>query len=476
MNFYFYDLETTGLDSFKDRIMQFGGQRLDENLEPLNEIEEFYVKLGEDILPNPQAIATHKILPQTANLEGLSEYQFLNWLEKNVYLPSTIYAGYNSINFDNQFMRWMHWRNFAPTAPMIASASSLDIYRSFRLAADLRPEGLNWSRDESGLKSSLTLGSLMAANKIEHDQAHSAAGDVKATIDLARLIKKAQPKLFAHFLRLLEVNFIKEIITQNSQPFIYNHHNNLITGANTTLATILTEHPTRVGCFIVYDLRQEVAPWQKLSAYDLSLRLKRIGPKDKLATPFSILDVNQSPIVAPISVLDNASAKRLNLGKAKIFGNWQALKKGNLAKTVSDAYLKLTSDTAETSSLPLLLEASLAKKKISDNDEQKRQSVRAAKVSEIANLNLEFDDPRFKYLQLLYQARNFPKTLKVDQLLDWEKYKEQIFLSSKPSGLDAFKRQLRQSLMRFRDDPEILNILEELQTYIENILPEPIVN
>ena len=472
MSFYFYDLETTGLDPFKDRIMQFGGQSLDDDLHPAGELEEFYVKLSEDILPHPQAIITHRILPQTANLEGLSEYQFLNWLEENVYSDSTIYGGYNTINFDNQFMRWLHWRNFAPVSPMLAPSASLDIYKLLRLTADLRPEGMNWPRHPLSKKPSLTLGALTAANQIEHNRIHSAAGDVSATIALAHLVKKAQPKLFAHFMKLLQSSFIKEITGQNNKPFIHSHYNNLFFGASTTLAVVLAEHPTKVGCFIIYDLRQNIASWQKLNAYDLSLRLKKIGPKDQLATPFSILDINQSPAVAPASVLDAESAKRLNLNRTQILKNWRELQKSNLAKTVSDAYLKLSNDTLETSDSPASFEISLAKAKISEADEQKRQQVRAAKPSQIAELNLQFDDPRFKDLQLLYQARNFPKTLKIDQLFVWEKYKRQVLSGGKPSGLDIFKRHLRQNLVQFSDDAEVFNILEELQSYVENILPE----
>ena len=116
----------------------------------------------------------------------------------------------------------------------------------------------------------------------------------------------------------------------------------------------------------------------------------------------------------------------------------------------------------------------MAQAKPAEGDEQKRQLLRAAKPAEIADLDLKFTDPRLKQLQLLYQARNFPKTLKIDQLFDWEQYKEQLFLGGKPSGLDLFKRRLRQHLLRFRDNPEVLNLLEELQSYVENILPEKV--
>ena len=37
MNFFFYDLETSGLDKANAHIMQFAGQRTDENFNPIGE-------------------------------------------------------------------------------------------------------------------------------------------------------------------------------------------------------------------------------------------------------------------------------------------------------------------------------------------------------------------------------------------------------------------------------------------------------
>ena len=468
MNFYFYDLETTGLDPFRDRMMQFAGLRTDASLKPLGEVEEFYVKLSEDVLPSPQAIAAHGILPQTANLEGLSEYQFLNWLEKEAYQPETIYSGYNNADFDDQFVRWLHWRNFADPSPMTHAGSSFDIYRLIRLAADLRPEGLKWPEGINGRRPSLTLTALTAANGISHEGAHRAGADVEATLELARRLKKAQPKLFEHALQLLQAGFVEKIIGANI--FLYSSHSNLASGASTTLAAVLAEHPTRSGCFIVYDLRCPPTEWQKLSAYDLSLRLQNARRKDQPRPPFSIIDISRAPAVAPTSVLNPISVEHLHLDKQLISKHWRALKQSGLAKTAAEAYLKI----AESTSVPAGLEAILARAKVSDNDARMRHLVRSAKPEEIANLELEFEDPSFKQLRLLYQARNFPKTLKTEQLLNWEEYKRRLFISGKPNALTLFERQIRQTAVRFSDDAEVSNLLMELQVYVENIMPEPV--
>ena len=63
MTYYFYDLETTGLSASRDRIIQFAGQRLDDKLRPVAQVDQYLVKLSLDVIPKPAAILTHRILP-----------------------------------------------------------------------------------------------------------------------------------------------------------------------------------------------------------------------------------------------------------------------------------------------------------------------------------------------------------------------------------------------------------------------------
>ena len=53
--FFFYDLETSGLNPRQDRIMQFAGQRTTLDLEPIGEPYNILVKLNDDTLPSPDA-------------------------------------------------------------------------------------------------------------------------------------------------------------------------------------------------------------------------------------------------------------------------------------------------------------------------------------------------------------------------------------------------------------------------------------
>src|ERR1700712_1652836 len=102
--FFFYDLETTGITSRDCRIMQFAGQRTDLNLSPIGDSENIFIKLTPDILPDPEAILLTGITPQQTLVDGISEFEFLQYFTKEIATPDTIFIGYNTVRFDDEFM------------------------------------------------------------------------------------------------------------------------------------------------------------------------------------------------------------------------------------------------------------------------------------------------------------------------------------------------------------------------------------
>ena len=74
--FYFYDLETSGLKSRTDRIMQFAGIRTDENFQPVGEPTNLFVELPDDTLPSPGAVMVTGIAPMATRTDGISERDF----------------------------------------------------------------------------------------------------------------------------------------------------------------------------------------------------------------------------------------------------------------------------------------------------------------------------------------------------------------------------------------------------------------
>ncbi|MDR1197278.1 MAG: exodeoxyribonuclease I, partial [Candidatus Nomurabacteria bacterium] len=103
--FFFYDLETSGLDPRTDRIMQFAGWRTDLELQPIGQPVDFLVKLSDDTLPSPEALLVTGLTPQKTLAEGLPEHEFIRRAEEEFFTPGTVAIGYNNIRFDDEFMR-----------------------------------------------------------------------------------------------------------------------------------------------------------------------------------------------------------------------------------------------------------------------------------------------------------------------------------------------------------------------------------
>src|SRR4029079_148122 len=112
MKFYFYDLETTGFNAREGRIMQFGGQRTDANLQPLGEPDNVFIKLTPDILPDPYAVLVTGITPQKTLTDGITEAEFTKYFHEKIVQPDTVFIGYNNIRFDDDFIRHILYRNF----------------------------------------------------------------------------------------------------------------------------------------------------------------------------------------------------------------------------------------------------------------------------------------------------------------------------------------------------------------------------
>ena len=103
--FFFYDLETSGLKAREDRIMQFAGQRTSMELEPMGEPVNILVKMTDDALPSPGAINVTGITPQQTLADGISEAEFCRFVTEEVFVPGTVAVGYNTVRFDDEFMR-----------------------------------------------------------------------------------------------------------------------------------------------------------------------------------------------------------------------------------------------------------------------------------------------------------------------------------------------------------------------------------
>ena len=102
--YLFYDIETTGLNKAFDQILQFAAIRTDRQL---NEIERYTirVKLRPDVIPSPGAIITNRLSLSDFAL-GLCEFEAIRQIHELLNQRQTISLGYNSLGFDDEFLRF----------------------------------------------------------------------------------------------------------------------------------------------------------------------------------------------------------------------------------------------------------------------------------------------------------------------------------------------------------------------------------
>jgi len=184
-SYLFYDIETSGLNKSFDQILQFAAIRTDMQL---NELERYNitVSLRPDVVPSPMATITHRIGIETC-MEGICEYEAVRHIHALMNREGTISLGYNTLGFDDEFLRFAFHRNLLSpyTHQWANGCSRMDLLPMAVLYHLYMPGTLTWPRLENG-KTTLKLEKLSQANALAEGQAHDAMVDVEATLALAR--------------------------------------------------------------------------------------------------------------------------------------------------------------------------------------------------------------------------------------------------------------------------------------------------
>lgn len=185
--YLFYDLETTGLNPCFDQVLQFAAIRTDLQLHEL-ERYEFQVKLNCDIILSPGAMITHRIgIDQSQT--GISELAAITQIHQLLNTPGTISLGYNTLGFDDEFLRFSFYRNLLPpyTHQYAQQCSRMDLYPFTVMFHLFNPAVLSYWPSAS-----LKLEHISTVNQLAQGQAHTAMVDVEATVALAKKFIQAR--------------------------------------------------------------------------------------------------------------------------------------------------------------------------------------------------------------------------------------------------------------------------------------------
>ena len=472
MTYYFYDTETSGLSAKWQRIMQFAGIRTDEEFNEIGEPDNWLVKLTPDVLPEPEAILITGITPQQTLLEGYSEPEFADLLMKQIFTPGTTALGYNSIRFDDEFIRYTLYRNFFDPYEREWSddRGRWDIVDMVRMTRALRPEGIVWPVSEDGRPTN-RLEKLSVANGVLHDAAHDALSDVRATIGIAKLLRDAQPKLFEHLSSLQNKKAVARFLEQNKgRPLVHSSSKFSSDFLGTSVVVPIVPHPTNPNAVLVFDLRHSPKQFADFTPEELAeaafTPYKQLAEKDKTRLPIKAVHLNKSPALAPMGVLDEESQARIQLTISKVETHLKEL--AAIDKFGERVGLAWESNSFEEESD---VDAMLYSSFLNDSDRKLLQQVRNRKADDLAGYHPNFIDERMNELLLRYKARNFPTSLDEDEKQLWEQYRAKRLQGSiGPQGLQAYQSKLAQ-LAQETKSKEKLFLLEELQLYAQSIAP-----
>lgn len=438
-SFFFYDLETSGLRGREDRIMQFAGQRTTLDLEPIGEPVNILVKLTEDALPSPQAINVTKITPQQTLRDGISEAEFCKYIINDIFTPGTIALGYNTVRFDDEFMRATLWRNFYDPYEWEwkDGRSRWDMLDVVRMTRALRPEGINWPFTDDGRPTN-SLESLTSANGLSHEHAHDALSDVYATIAVAKMVKSKQPDLFQFLFKTRNKKEVAKYVNlANPMPVVYS--SGRYPGEFNKTTVVVPIAPSRNGNVLVYDLRYN---------------LEEILDNESFYPVVKELCYNKCPAIAPLSVLEKKDGwEKIGLTPETIAQNLEILNRH------PDFIERMRTENEERPEFPEAPEPEQALYDgfLNDKDRIKVEAVRNTDKNKLADFYPEFDDTRLPELLLHYKGRNFPETLSEPEMEKWENFR---------------RARLQKQLPRFLAELENVKddfIKEELKLYLESL-------
>ncbi len=458
--------------------MQFAGQRTDMELNPIGDPINLIIKLTPDVLPSPDAILVTGITPQQTLADGITEVEFLKIFYDEVVQPNTIFAGFNSIRFDDEFMRFMHYRNFYDPYEWQwqDGCSRWDVLDLVRMTRALRPDGIEWPFTPDG-KPTNRLEMITKINGLDHQNAHDALNDVYATIAVAKLILTKQPALFANLLKVHKKKDAQAFV-ETGQPFAYTSGRLPSATLHTSIVVFLARHP-QPGSGLVYDLRYNPTPFVNMSVEELAEAWRYNKDPEAVVLPVKALKYNHCPAVAPPAVIlkDKATAERLDLTLETVTKNLAILNKHKtsliekLLQVVAIFDEERAREQLSVIDSQLTVDSRLYEKFIDNNDKQTMRAIRTASPNELSSTGDKLKDARLKGLLPLYKARNYPKSLNSDERATWDAFcAQKLFEGGTTSRLAKYFARLADLAAEPVTD-EQKYLLEELQLYGQSIVP-----
>lgn len=477
-SFLFYDLETFGACPRHSRIAQFAAIRTDPDLNEIDSPVNFLVRPANDLLPSPGATLVTAILPQHAVRDGVDEAAAFARIVEEMGRPGTCSAGYNSLRFDDEFVRHGLYRNFHDPyeREWRGGNSRWDLLDALRLMHALRPDGISWRAREDGGGTSFKLEHLAEDNGLRVGIAHEALSDVRATIGLARRFKAAQPRLWDYSLRLRDKRHAASLIdVARMVPLL--HVSQRFPASRLCAAPVLplAWHPQVESQAIVFDLAEEPDALLDLPADTIAARLyqrRDETPEGRARVALKLVHTNKSPALVPWAHLRAVDFDRLGIDPDVVAARAAQVRAAGpaLAEKVRQVFAQARM-AGESD-----VDGALYDGFIGDADKRLCTQVRGTPPPLLAKAQYAFRDGRLPELLFRYRARNWPDSLLPSERSRWDAYRRKRLGIGEPGlpghDLASFRREMAQLREAGGLDAGKHALLDALEVWADGIVAE----
>jgi exodeoxyribonuclease-1 len=474
-SFLFYDLETFGSDPRRTRIAQFAAMRTDEDLNEVDEPISLFVRPADDLLPSPVATLITGITPQRALREGVSEAEIFSRIFEEMARPETCTLGYNSLRFDDEFVRHGLFRNFfdAYEREWRGGNSRWDLLDVMRMAHALRPDGIQWRQREDGKGTSFKLEHLAEDNGVRTGDAHEALSDVRALIGLARKLRAAQPRLWDYALKLRDKRFAASLVDVVAMTPLLHISQRFPANRMCSAAVLpLVRHPQIDNRVVVFDLDQDPERLLQLEPHEIADRLYTPAvdlPEGEERIALKEIHLNRCPVLVAWDHVRVPDFERLRIDRGEAERRAAILRDAGpaLAEKVRRVF------ASERAREPADADASLYDGFIGDGDKRRFSAVRATPPHALGSKDFGFTDQRLPELLFRYRARNWPHSLSAAERERWDAYRRHRLLDE--SGLSelshaGFNAELAVLRTMHAGDGGRLALLDQLQAWGDDLV------
>ncbi|MDP6440250.1 MAG: exonuclease domain-containing protein [Pelagibacteraceae bacterium] len=461
-NYVFYDFETCSSNVSYGQIIEAAAVLVNDDFQELDRYEG-RCRLNPGIIPEAMALIVNKSSVAMLKNTNLSHYQMIKQLmEKFNRWKNSVFFGYNSIDFDEEFLRRTLFKNLEYPYITVTNGNERGDLLGLARAAHLYYPDCIKTPISSKNNPLFKLDQLAPMNNIKHDKAHSAMGDVLATVEIAKLLSKKAPNVWKASLittnkdKCLQIIKDEELFCTN---FFYGK-------ATPFVLTYVCQHPWNYAfCF---DLKADPSYYFKLSVQELKKEIFDTKPR-----VMRTIKHKKHPIIMNAGYgINFDSYKQLGLPKLRERAKMIRENKDFARKVNSILEEDIREKQELDSQLDVYAEESIYKKFPTNEDSAIMPEFHKVDWKDKFSILQKFKDERFQYFgkRILYEES--PESLPKKEYNIIHKEIASRVLSTNNEKWNTIPRtysEIDTLRNKFKEDKEKLKALEDINSYVEEM-------